>query len=123
MSCIPFVHIFLSYLETNCYFLKRFVLDSADPHNISASKRELHALCEIEALYDIPVLILANKNDLPEAITLSEVESKLDTSAIRNHQVTCYSISVKEGNNMDAVLGWLLDSRWDKPKKPEHNGS
>lgn len=103
---------------TNYWY--RFLVDSADPHTISASKQELHALSDLDTLYDIPILVLANKNDLPEALTLEDVQKSLDISTIKHHQVTCYSISVKEGNNMEAVLNWLLSNDLEKAKKREH---
>lgn len=89
----------------------RFVLDSADAHMYESARRELHGICELESLYDIPVLVLANKNDLPESLGVEAVRTQMDVRAIRHHQVACYSISVKEGDNLDAVLSWLVSRK------------
>lgn len=89
-------------------------MDSADLHTFESAKNEIHELCEKESLYDIPILVLGNKNDLPESLSLEEVNTKLDISSILHHQVTCYSVSVKKANNLEPVLQWLLS------KKPQH---
>lgn len=85
-----------------------FVLDSADVQTLPAAKAELHALVAKESLSSIPVLVLANKNDLPEALDVDAVIDALDLKAIEEHQVSCYSISVKEATNLNAVLSWLI---------------
>lgn len=88
-----------------------FILDSADPHMFDTARAQLHAICQRESLYDIPVLVLGNKNDLPEAITTEEIIKTLDLTSITNHQVSCYSVSVKEASNLDSVLNWLISTK------------
>lgn len=85
-----------------------FVLDSADMYTIDSAKAELHALVQKESLSEIPVLVLANKNDLAEALSVDEVIERLDLKSISQHQVSCYSISVKEATNLNSVLSWLI---------------
>lgn len=85
-----------------------FVLDSADAASLPAAKAELQALVAKDSLSEIPVLVLANKNDLPESLDVDGVIEALDLKSIGEHQVSCYSISVKEANNLNAVLSWLI---------------
>lgn len=84
------------------------MLDSADAQFIPSAKEELHALLQKESLSEIPILVLANKNDLPDALTEEQVIEQLDLNSITDHQVSCYSISVKEANNLNSVLSWLI---------------
>jgi len=57
---------------------------------------------------DIPVLVLANKNDLEKALTVEETIEKLDLKSISgNREICCYSISAKNYVNIDITLQWL----------------
>merc|ERR1719240_1767919 len=59
-----------------------YVVDAADIDNVSVSKTELHDLLTKPALAGIPVLVLGNKNDLPEALPSDELIDKLNLKAI-----------------------------------------
>jgi ADP-ribosylation factor-like protein 8 len=85
-----------------------YVVDSADPDNIAVSKTELHDLLAKPALERIPVLVLGNKNDLPEALSVDELIEKLNLKALTNREVCCYSISAKNQVNMDITIDWLI---------------
>ena len=63
-----------------------YVVDSADPDNIAVSKTELHDLLAKPALERIPVLVLGNKNDLPEALSVDELIEKLNLKALTNRE-------------------------------------
>lgn len=56
---------------------RRFVLDAADLDKLDAAKTELHNLLQKPQLLNIPVLVLSNKNDLPNALTVEETIEKL----------------------------------------------
>lgn len=98
----------ITFLFFKFFFSNRFVLDAADLSAIPNAKAELHSLVEKESLKEIPILILANKNDLEQALTEEQVIEELDLASIKEHQVSCYSISVKEANNLNSVLSWLI---------------
>lgn len=85
-----------------------FVLDSADHSSIEAARAQLKSLTEKESLQDIPVLVLGNKNDLEDTLSVDDVIEQMDLKSITNRQVSCYSISVKEANNLNSVLSWLI---------------
>lgn len=63
-----------------------YVVDAADPDNIAVSKTELHDLLAKPALERIPVLVLGNKNDLPEALSVDELIDKLNLKALINRE-------------------------------------
>lgn len=85
-----------------------FVVDCADSSTIEKAKSELHDLMSKESLQGIPLLVLGNKNDLPEAIGVDETIDVLDLKSITDRLVSCYSISVKEATNLNSVLSWLI---------------
>lgn len=47
----------------------RYVVDAADHDNIKTSKDELYELLSKPSLAAIPLLVLGNKNDKPEALS------------------------------------------------------
>lgn len=59
-------------------------------------------------LNGIPLLVLGNKSDLPEKLSVDELIEVLDLQEITNREVSCYAISAKEETNLDAVLQWLI---------------
>src|SRR4051812_36783337 len=89
-----------------------FVADIADPAHLPQAKEELHSLMSEGALEGIPLLVLGNKSDLEDKLTVDELIERLDLSRIAHREVCCYGISAKEETNLDAVLQWLM--KWAK---------
>ncbi|KAH6575407.1 hypothetical protein BASA62_001928 [Batrachochytrium salamandrivorans] len=85
-----------------------YVVDSADHAKIESAKTELHTLLERPLLAGIPVLVLGNKNDLSDALTVEDLIEQLGLKSITNRQVSCYSISAKNSTNIDITLQWLM---------------
>jgi ADP-ribosylation factor-like protein 8 len=54
-----------------------YVIDAADADSLDSAARELAALIEKPSLSSIPLLVLGNKNDLPEALTTQELIDRL----------------------------------------------
>jgi len=53
------------------------MVDAADQEKMEASKSEFHNLLDKPQLAGIPVLVLANKRDLPGALDEREVIDKM----------------------------------------------
>ncbi len=53
--------------------LVRYVVDSADAERIVESKEELFELLEKPVLAGIPLLVLGNKNDLSDALSVDRL--------------------------------------------------
>lgn len=53
--------------------MSRYVVDSAEMERIPESKEELFELIERPLLAGIPLLVLGNKNDLHEAISVERL--------------------------------------------------
>eukprot|EP01116_Phalansterium_solitarium_P018973 TRINITY_DN5174_c0_g3_i1.p1 TRINITY_DN5174_c0_g3~~TRINITY_DN5174_c0_g3_i1.p1 ORF type:complete len:189 (+),score=36.73 TRINITY_DN5174_c0_g3_i1:139-705(+) len=85
-----------------------FVVDSADGEKFESAKKELHELLSKQPLAGIPVLVLGNKNDLPNSIGVDEITDRLDLKSIQHREVACYSISAKNQVNIDVTLEWLI---------------
>ena len=63
-----------------------YVVDSSDTARISESKIELNRLLDSEEMEGVPVVVLANKQDLSYALTPSDLAMKLGLSQLRNHE-------------------------------------
>ena len=88
-----------------------FVVDSADLDGIDVARQELHDLLSKPSLAGIPLLVLGNKNDLPEALSANQLIDRLDLKMInlrRDREVCLYSISCKRQKNIDVTLDWLI---------------
>lgn len=98
----------LSFANSDLTLSYRFIVDSADREALPVAKDELHSLLQKPVLEGIPLLLLGNKSDLPEKLSVDELIEELDLKQVTHREVSCYSISAKEETNLDAVLQWLI---------------
>ncbi|KAL8958112.1 MAG: hypothetical protein Q9193_004768 [Seirophora villosa] len=85
-----------------------YIVDAADKKALPIAREELHALLDKPVLDGIPLLVLGNKSDLPEKLSVDEMIEALNLKAVSHREVSCYGISAKEETNLDAVLQWLI---------------
>ncbi|KAF9733297.1 ADP-ribosylation factor family protein [Paraphaeosphaeria minitans] len=85
-----------------------FIVDSADRDALPVAREELKLLLEKPALEGIPLLVLGNKSDLANKLSVDELIDALNLKAVSHREVSCYGISAKEETNLDAVLQWLI---------------
>lgn len=86
----------------------RFVVDSADRDALPVAAEELQMLLEKPTLAGIPLLVLGNKSDLQDKLSVDEIIEGLDLKSVSQREVSCYGISAKEETNLDAVMQWLI---------------
>ncbi|CAG9461935.1 unnamed protein product [Pedinophyceae sp. YPF-701] len=86
-----------------------YVVDAADQAVMEASARELHSLLSKPSLSGIPLLVLANKSDLPQALPVQEFVARMELDALREREVCVYCVSCKTGQGIDLVLQWLTE--------------
>eukprot|EP00793_Prasinoderma_coloniale_P000607 PRCOL_00003756-RA len=84
-----------------------YVVDAADHDNIEISKSELHDLLSKPTLQGVPLLVLGNKNDLPQALGVDALIDRMELKELKNREVCCYCISCKNQTNIDITLEWL----------------
>ncbi|XP_023603045.1 ADP-ribosylation factor-like protein 8B isoform X2 [Myotis lucifugus] len=88
-----------------------YMIDAADREKIEASRNELHNLLDKPQLQGIPVLVLGNKRDLPNALDEKQLIEKMNLSAIQDREICCYSISCKEKDNIGKKGRVFLEER------------
>ena len=59
-----------------------YVIDSGDRERIDESKENLRRLCNNELTKSCPLLILANKQDLPDTMDTTEIFEKLQLTRL-----------------------------------------
>jgi len=83
-------------------------VDSADKEALPVAREELQVLLEKPTLEGIPLLVLGNKSDLPDHLTVDELIEALNLKAIGHRELSVYGISAKEETNLEAVIHWLI---------------
>lgn len=87
-----------------------YVVDSSDVERVGTSREEFHALLEEEELKDAILLVFANKQDLPGALSDAEVTEQLGLSSIKNRTWSIFKCSALEGKGLFEGLDWLADA-------------
>jgi len=95
------------YANTNAVI---YVVDSADPDRIGISKDELVAMMDEEELKDACLLVFANKQDLPGALSDAQVSEALGLSSLKNRQWSIFKASAIKGEGLHEGLDWLVNA-------------
>lgn len=103
-----------------------FVVDSNDRERIPEAAEELQKAMKEDELQDVVLLVMANKQDLPNAMSLAvcfssffpygsqEITDKLGLHSIRNHKWFIQSSVATSGDGLYEGLDWLTKSLTDK---------
>ncbi|XP_071492105.1 uncharacterized protein [Diadema antillarum] len=84
-----------------------FVVDSNDRERMDEAKEELARIMGEEALKEAVLLIFANKQDLPNALSVAEVADKLGMHSYRNNKQYVQSACATQGSGLYEGLDWL----------------
>ncbi|KAH3732573.1 ADP-ribosylation factor 1 [Pelomyxa schiedti] len=84
-----------------------FVVDSNDRERISEAHDELQKMLNEDELREAVVLVFANKQDLPNAMTVSELTDKLGMHTLRNRKWFIQATCATSGDGLYEGLDWL----------------
>jgi len=84
-----------------------FVLDSSDKQRLTEAKYELTKLLEEEDLKDAHVLVLANKQDVPGALSANDIKVGLGLHEITSHEWFIQMTVATKGEGLFQGLDWL----------------
>jgi GTPase SAR1 family protein len=84
-----------------------FVVDSNDRDRVSEARDELHRMLNEDELRDAVLLVFANKQDLPNAMTAAEITDKLGLHSIRQRHWFIQSTCATSGEGLYEGLDWL----------------
>ncbi|KAF8061363.1 ARL3 [Scenedesmus sp. PABB004] len=85
-----------------------YVIDSADRRRIDECGAELAQLLEEEKMRGVPVLVLANKQDLLAALSADEVAEALGLLLIRDRAWQIQGCSARDGAGLQDGMEWLV---------------
>jgi len=84
-----------------------FVVDSNDKERIDQARYELHQILEEDNLKESVLLVFANKQDLPNAMSAAEMTDKLGLNSLRQRQWYIQSCCATTGDGLYVGLDWL----------------
>ncbi|CAG5958130.1 unnamed protein product [Menidia menidia] len=84
-----------------------FVVDSNDRERVTESAEELSKMLQEDELKDAVLLVFANKQDLPNALSVSELTERLGLQALRNKTWHIESTCATQGTGLYEGLDWL----------------
>ena len=87
-----------------------YVVDSNDRDRISEAAEELQKMLKEDELRDATLLVFANKQDLPNAMSVSEVTDKLGLHSIGDRKWYIQSTCATSGDGLYEGLDWLSTS-------------
>ena len=90
-----------------------FVVDSSDSFRFSTAADELHAFLSLPPIQakSIPLLVLANKNDIENSVPVATIEKELDLKEIHNHPVYITSVCSYAPKDIFTAIEWLIARR------------
>ncbi|KAE8296389.1 ADP-ribosylation factor 4 [Larimichthys crocea] len=91
-----------------------FVVDSNDRERVAESADELQKMLSEDELKDAALLVFANKQDLPNALTVSELTDKLGLHSLRNKTWHIQSTCATHGTGLYEGLDWLSRELYKK---------
>lgn len=86
-----------------------FVVDAACPSRFEDSKSALEKVLRHEDLRGAPLLILANKQDLAEAVSADELARYLDLKKLDERAYTFEGVSAYDGTGIKESVDWLVE--------------
>merc|ERR1712222_78622 len=84
-----------------------FVVDSSDRERIQDAREELSQMLSEDEMRDAILLVFANKQDLPNAMSAAEMTEKLGLHGTRNRQWFIQSACATTGDGLYEGLDWM----------------
>eukprot|EP01006_Ploeotia_vitrea_P064129 TRINITY_DN87035_c0_g1_i1.p1 TRINITY_DN87035_c0_g1~~TRINITY_DN87035_c0_g1_i1.p1 ORF type:complete len:181 (+),score=10.18 TRINITY_DN87035_c0_g1_i1:90-632(+) len=86
-----------------------YVIDSADRRRMEETGVELQQLMDEERLGGVPLLLLANKQDLLNALSPSEITTELSLNEMRDRTWQILPCSAKTGEGLQEAMEWVVE--------------
>ncbi|KAI8810396.1 ADP-ribosylation factor-like 3-like protein [Cladochytrium replicatum] len=87
-----------------------YIIDSADRRRLEETGGELSLLLEEAKLVGVPLLVMANKQDLVTALPASEIATGLNLNTIRNRPWQIQPCSAKTGDGVSEGMEWAMQA-------------
>ena len=98
-----------------------YVVDSSDERRFEEAREELFKVLEYNELEDVPILILANKQDLPGAQSVTEVTNALTLHKLNSkHDWFIQPCCAKVGDGVYEGFNRFADMLKEYNRKHKH---
>jgi ADP-ribosylation factor protein 1 len=87
-----------------------FVVDSNDKSRVEDARSELHKMLAEDELRDAIVLVFANKQDLPHAMSAAEITDQLGLHTLRSRRWYIQACCATTGDGLYEGLDWLSNA-------------
>jgi len=84
-----------------------YVVDSNDTERLEECREALNEVISDEAMHGVPVLIYANKMDLPNALTVPQISERLGLMHLRDRKWHMQASNATRGDGLYEGLDWL----------------
>lgn len=93
-----------------------WVLDSADAERMDEARDTLQELLAEDSLTGIPLIVFANKQDMPKAMPVAEVAEALNISSVYNRPWHIQACCAASGDGIYEGFDWLSETLRKAPK-------
>ncbi|XP_064600889.1 uncharacterized protein LOC135467058 [Liolophura sinensis] len=102
-----------------------FVVDSSDRERMASARKELTGMCGEEELRGIPLIVIANKQDITDAMSTSEVADFLNLGTIKDRYWSVRGTCAARGDGLLEAMATMAacvknhqknNSKWKKSK-------
>uniref|UniRef100_H2YD89 ADP-ribosylation factor n=1 Tax=Ciona savignyi TaxID=51511 RepID=H2YD89_CIOSA len=84
-----------------------FVVDSNDSERLEEARDELHKMLQEEELKESHILVFANKQDLPNAVSCADLTEKLGLTQLKHKRWYVQAACAPDGKGLYEGLDWL----------------
>lgn len=108
-----------------------YVIDSADKNRITETRESFESVMRSETVAGVPLLLVANKQDIEESLPLSKVKQEIfgdtdesSSDLIFGREFHAIGTSALTGEGIDDSINWMVNaiknnSRNRPPRQPE----
>eukprot|EP00045_Choanoeca_perplexa_P005252 m.44506 g.44506 ORF g.44506 m.44506 type:complete len:185 (+) comp13019_c0_seq4:87-641(+) len=86
-----------------------WVVDSGDRRRLEDCKAELHVLLKEERLAGASILVFANKQDLPGALSVDEIKEALELDKLSSYHWQIQGCSAVTGEKLIEGMDWIVE--------------
>lgn len=85
-------------------------MDSGDKRRLEETGIELYELLSDDKLQNVPLLVFANKQDLPDSLTASELAQTLGLPSIKDRIWQIQACTANQGVGVREGMEWVCKS-------------
>ncbi|CAF0758183.1 unnamed protein product [Brachionus calyciflorus] len=87
-----------------------YVIDSNDHERMAESGNELLRMLNENDLKDCMILVIANKQDLKNALSVEEVKKRIEFDKITQTSKNIFGISAITGDGLNVAFDWIINN-------------